>query len=91
MIQITDKLWIKSNGRCYIIGRPYVRRSNGKESISFRNPKYASTIAQAVKIATEQAMRDAVKNNTVTTLEGFARKYEELTSDFFQRLEAVNH
>lgn len=91
MVQITDKLWIKSDGHCYIIGRPRMRKVDGKERIEFRNPRYASTMAQAVKIAAEQVMRDEVENETITTLGAFANRYAELTGDFFQRLEAINH
>lgn len=91
MIQITEKLWIKSDGHCYIIGKPRVRSVDGKERVEFRNPRYASTMAQAVKIAAEQTMRDEVESEAVTTLDAFAKRYAELTGDFFQRLEAIEH
>lgn len=91
MIQITDKLWIKSDGHCYIIGRPRMRHADGKKRVEFRNPRYASTMAQAVKIAVEQTMRDEVENETVTTLDAFVKRYVELTGDFSRRLEAVDH
>ena len=91
MIQITENLWVKSDGNCYIVGRPRVRNVGGKERVEFRNPHYASTMAQAVKLAVEQAMRNEVKDESITTLHAFAKRYTELTGDFFQRLEAINH
>ena len=68
MIQLTDKLVMIADKHCYIVGEP--RQRVGKV-LEIKEPKYYSTVAQAVRGVLATAMRQAVKDDSITTLRQF--------------------
>ena len=75
MIQITDNLAIIADANCYIVGKPVKKRDG---SVFIRDPKYYSTIGQALRGTVNIALRTAVSDGTITTLRQFVNEHERL-------------
>ncbi len=73
MIQLTKRLVMKADKHCYIVGE--ARQRAGRPT-GIREPKYYSTAAQAVQGALATAMRMAVEDDEVTTLQEFIQEQE---------------
>lgn len=79
IIQLTPNLVMIADNHCYIVGKP--RLKPGK-SIKVEKPRYYTTVAQAIKGALQQAMRDKVQNGETTTLRQFIEQQEMLQEEF---------
>ena len=73
MIQLTDNLVMIADDYCYTVGRPRKRADKG---LVLDHPTYYTTAGQAVQGALNQAVRQAVKNGNVTTLQEFIQEQE---------------
>lgn len=78
MIQLTESLWLKADDCCYVVGNRRERRGKGEE---LRNPTYYSTAAQAVEGALIRAMRQGVKDGSITSLREFIQEQERLHAE----------
>lgn len=83
MIQLTEELAMIADDCCYIIGKPRQRADKG---LVMDKPTYYSTAAQAVCGALGRAMRQAVKDNEVTTLQQFIQEQERLHAELERRI-----
>lgn len=75
MIQLTDELVLMADGYNYVIGKPYQNREGKTHMLQ---PKYYSTIAQAVRGAVRLTMRAGVADGSITSLRDFIERQEEL-------------
>ena len=82
MIQLTDNLVMIADDYCYTVGRPRKRADKG---LVLDHPTYYTTAGQAVQGALNQAMRQAVKDGSVTTLREFIQE-QERQSAYLERL-----
>lgn len=73
MIQLTKNLAMIADDHCYIVGKPKQRPGRPLE---IENPTYYTTAAQAVQGALNRAMRQAVKDGSVTTLRDFIQEQD---------------
>lgn len=87
MIYLTDKLVVTADGECYMVGKPAQRRGKGVE---LRNPRYYSTLAQAVRAAVSATLRQKVAENEITTLQEFIRQEKRLQEEFVKKLEVLD-
>lgn len=79
MIQLTKDLVMIADDHCYTIGEP---RQKADKGIVLDKPTYHTTAGQAVSAAVSRAMRAAVKDGRITTLNGFIREQERLQAEF---------
>ena len=82
MIQLTENLAVTADDLQYIVGRPIQRERNGSQVIEIRRPRYCPTLAGAVKYAVDQALRDKVAENEITTLREFLSEYHHINEEF---------
>lgn len=86
MIQLTDKLAVKADNECYIVGEPRERLGKAVELV---NPRYYPTLAQAVCGALSITLRQRVADDEITTLKDFLREAEKLRNDLTNKLEGL--
>lgn len=85
MIQLTDNLFVTADERNYIVGKPRGKASKGSLLLS----PYFTTMAQAVRYAVSQALKERVANDQITTLRQFLEEQERLQTDFIKKLEPL--
>lgn len=73
MIQLTKDLVMVADDHCYTVGNPREGRGG---AVEVRNPTYYTTAAQAVQGALNRAMRSAVKDGSITTLQEFIQEQD---------------
>ena len=78
MIRLTNDHVLIADERQYIMGK---LKNNAGERTEVRNPRYYTSVAQAVRGALEFTMRTAVADGSVTTLREFIQKQEALRDE----------
>ena len=86
MIQLTDNLFVTADERNYIVGTARQRAGRG---IVMDSPSYFTAMAQAVRYAVSQALKERAANDQITTLRQFAEEQERLQADFMKKLEPL--
>lgn len=80
MIQLTNDLVMVADDHCYAVGVLNKQRGDntqgGRKAHKILNPTYYTTAGQAVQGALNRAMRQAVKDGSVTTLWEFIQEQE---------------
>ena len=71
MIQLTKNLAMIADDSCYIVGTP---REKADKGVVLDKPTYYTTAAQAVQGALHRAMRQAIKDGSITTLREFVQR-----------------
>lgn len=89
MIQLTENLAVTADDLQYIVGRPIQRERNGSQVIEIRRPRYCPTLAGAVKYAVDQALRDKVAADEITTLQEFLMEHKQIDKAFRKLLEPL--
>lgn len=79
MIWLTNELAMTADECGYIVGKPRARRGRG---VVMDNPRYYSTIGKAVHGALQAALRQGVKEESITTLREFIDRQAELEENF---------
>ena len=87
MIYLTDKLAVTADSECYMVGRP---RQRAGRAVSVDNPRYYSTMAQAVRGAVATTLRQKVAACEITTLQEFIRQEKALQTEFTKKLEVLD-
>ena len=83
MIQLTKDLFMIVDDNCYIVGKPRIRPG---KPVELERPSYYTTAAQAVQGALNRAMRQAVKDGSVTTLREFIQEQDRQLAELEQLL-----
>ena len=68
-----------ADDHCFIVGKPRIKSGS---LIKIEKPRYYTTVAQAVRGALQQAMREKVQNSEITTLRQFIERQEVLQKEF---------
>lgn len=94
MIQLTDKLAVTADSRCYMLGNINGNRASKREQACSKAPKlvrvsYYSTMAQVVRGAVSRALREGVADGSITELKQFMKQAELLTEEFSAKLQAL--
>ena len=79
IIQLTPNLAMIADDHCFIVGKPRIKSGS---PIKIEKPRYYTTVAQAVRGALQQAMREKVQNSEITTLRQFIERQEVLQKEF---------
>lgn len=86
MIQLTTHLAMTADDYCYIVGKPRQRAAKG---FKMDKPKYYSTADKAVTAALDRALRDAVADGSITTLQQFIEEQRRLNEELRRLLAPV--
>lgn len=86
MIKLTNDLYISSDERQYILGKPRQRSAEGGERITLDFPTYHAKIADALKAATSRIIRDKVADGSITTLNEYITELRQINDEFTQKL-----
>lgn len=86
MIQLTDNLFVTADERNYIVGKPRGKASKGSLLLS---PSYFTAMAQAVRCAVSQALKERAANGRITTLRQFVEEQDRLQADFMKKSEPL--
>lgn len=93
MIQLTDRLAVTADNECYIVGRVYKRNGSpaesGEKAVELRDPRYYTTLAQAVRAAASRTLRAGIADGSITTLQEFIREAERITAEFTEKLKPL--
>ena len=93
MIQLTKDLVMIADKNCYIVGRPNKQRSNdergGRKAPKLLAPTYYTTAGQAVRGALNRAMRDAVADGSITTLQEFVKEQARQRAELAKLLDQL--
>ena len=87
MIYLTDKLAVTADSECYMVGRP---RQRAGRAVSVDNPRYYTTLAQAVRATVSATLRQKVAEDEITTLQEFIRQEKRLQEEFVKKLEVLD-